>query len=141
MSDPARTLPILHRLAGIGVRLSIDDFGTGYSSLSYLRELPVHEVKIDKSFLHSDDNSKGNAAIVRAIVSMSQHLGLETVAEGVEDEAAERTLIAVGCTRLQGYHFARPMPAEGFRAWLSAHPHRVPPRPAARPAVPVPSPR
>jgi diguanylate cyclase (GGDEF)-like protein len=121
MSDPGRTLPLLHRLAAHGVRLSVDDFGTGYSSLSYLNDLPVHEVKIDKSFVLVDGESRRNDAIVRAIVSMSHHLGLETVAEGVEDASAERALAALGCTRLQGYHIARPMPAADFTQWMATH--------------------
>jgi len=120
MSDPGRTLPLLHRLAAHGVRLSVDDFGTGYSSLAYLNDLPVHEVKIDKSFLRTDGDNRSNDAIVRAIVSMSHHLGLETVAEGVEDAAAERALAALGCTKLQGFHIARPMPASDFNRWLAA---------------------
>jgi diguanylate cyclase (GGDEF)-like protein len=120
MSDPGRTLPLLHRLAAHGVRLSVDDFGTGYSSLSYLNDLPVHEVKIDKSFILVDGETRRNDAIVRAIVSMSHHLGLETVAEGVEDAAAERALAALGCTKLQGYYIARPMPAEDFTRWMAA---------------------
>src|SRR4051812_2671214 len=120
MSDPGRTLPLLHRLAAHGVRLSVDDFGTGYSSLSYLNDLPVHEVKIDKSFILVDGESRSNDPIVRAIVSMSHHLGLETVAEGVEDASAERALAALGCTRLQGYYIARPMPAEDFTRWMAA---------------------
>jgi diguanylate cyclase (GGDEF)-like protein len=121
MNDPGRTLPLLHRLEAHGVRLSVDDFGTGYSSLSYLNDLPVHEVKIDKSFiLRVDGDNRSNDPIVRAIVSMSHHLGLETVAEGVEDAAAERALAALGCTRLQGYHIARPMPAEDLPRWAAA---------------------
>ena len=132
MSDPERTLPVLHRLSGIGLRLSIDDFGTGYSSLSYLNELPVNEVKIDKSFLRPDADGRSNDTIVRTIVSMSQHLGLETVAEGVEDEAAERTLTQMGCTKLQGYYIARPMPAANFASWVKAR--RLPqPRTAVEP--------
>jgi diguanylate cyclase (GGDEF)-like protein len=126
MSDPERTLPVLHRLSGIGLRLSIDDFGTGYSSLSYLNELPVNEVKIDKSFLRPDADGRSNDTIVRTIVSMSQHLGLETVAEGVEDAEAERSLAQMGCTKLQGFHIARPMPAEDFADWFKA---RILPRP------------
>jgi diguanylate cyclase (GGDEF)-like protein len=121
MSDPGRTLPLLHRLAAHGIRLSVDDFGTGYSSLAYLNDLPVHEVKIDKSFLRAEgDNNHSNDAIVRAIVSMSHHLGLETVAEGVEDVGAERALAALGCTRLQGFYIARPMPVADFETWMRA---------------------
>jgi len=111
-------------LAAHGVRLSVDDFGTGYSSLAYLNDLPVHEVKIDKSFLRPDAEGRSNDAIVRTIVSMSEHLGLDTVAEGVEDEETARAVALVGCTRLQGYHIARPMPASAFPEWLAAH--RVP---------------
>jgi diguanylate cyclase len=117
---------VLHRLSGIGLRLSIDDFGTGYSSLSYLNELQVNEVKIDKSFLRPDADGRSNDTIVRTIVSMSQHLGLETVAEGVEDAEAERSLAQMGCTKLQGFHIARPMPAEDFADWFKA---RILPRP------------
>jgi EAL domain-containing protein (putative c-di-GMP-specific phosphodiesterase class I) len=120
MENQARSLDVLHQLRSLGVRLSIDDFGTGYSSLYQLRGLPVHEVKIDKSFILVDGESRSNDAIVRAIVSMSHHLGLETVAEGVEDAAAERALAALGCTKLQGYHIARPMPAEDFTRWMAA---------------------
>ena len=119
MSDPARTLPLLHSLAALGVRLSVDDFGTGYSSLSYLRDLPVHEVKIDKSFIMPMGGSTRDHAIVRAIVSLSQHLELETVAEGIEDAASAAALTMMGCTRLQGYHIARPMPGRDFLNWLT----------------------
>jgi diguanylate cyclase (GGDEF)-like protein len=119
MSDPARTLPVLHSIASLGVRLSVDDFGTGYSSLSYLRDLPVNEVKIDKSFIMPSGDSPRDDAIVKAIVSLSQHLDLETVAEGIEDEMAAEALAALGCTRLQGYHIARPMPGRDFLNWLA----------------------
>jgi diguanylate cyclase (GGDEF)-like protein len=117
MSDPGRTLPILHRLSSMGVRLSIDDFGTGYSSLSYLRQFPVDEIKIDKAFvgeLHSRDNS----AIAKAIVAIAEGLGLETVAEGVEDERTAAAVLELGCTRMQGYALARPMDAAALHRWL-----------------------
>jgi EAL domain-containing protein (putative c-di-GMP-specific phosphodiesterase class I) len=116
MSDPGRTLPILHRLAALGVRLSIDDFGTGYSSLSHLRQFPVHEIKIDRSFLSSSSND--NRAIVKAVIAIAEGLGVETVAEGVEDGEVAATVADMGCTRLQGYYIARPMPAEQLTAWL-----------------------
>ncbi len=117
MSDPGRTLPILHRLAALGVRLSIDDFGTGYSSLSYLRQFPVEEIKIDKSFvggLYSRDNS----AIVKAVVAIAEGLGVDTVAEGVEDAATAAEVAAMGCTRIQGYYIARPMEPTQLTKWL-----------------------
>ena len=119
MSDPARTLPVLHSIASLGVRLSVDDFGTGYSSLSYLRDLPVNEVKIDKSFIAPTGDLPRDDAIVKAIVSLSQHLDLETVAEGIEDGQAAEALAALGCTRLQGFHIARPMPGRDFLNWLT----------------------
>jgi diguanylate cyclase (GGDEF)-like protein len=119
MSDPARTLPVLHELAALGIRLSVDDFGTGYSSLSYLKDLPVHEVKIDKSFIATLGRSQRDDAIVRAVVSLAEHLGLDTVAEGIEDEHVRRRVAALGCTRLQGYHLGRPLPAREFLHWLT----------------------
>jgi diguanylate cyclase (GGDEF)-like protein len=118
MTDPARTLPVLHRLSSLGARLSVDDFGTGYSSLAYLQQLPVDEIKIDKSFVQEIDRAAGDAAIVRAIVGLAQSLGLETVAEGVEDAETATALIEMGCTRLQGFHISRPVPAADLSPWL-----------------------
>ena len=86
MADPTRAVALLHQLRDLGVRLSVDDFGTGYSSLSYLQRLPVQEVKIDRSFVTGLSTESENVAIVRAIVDLGRHLGLEVVAEGVEDE-------------------------------------------------------
>jgi diguanylate cyclase (GGDEF)-like protein len=120
MSDPGRTLPILHRLARLGVRLSIDDFGTGYSSLSYLRQFPVHEIKIDKSFVGHTD-AQDNRVIVKAIVGIAQSLGVQTVAEGVEDEKTKAWVSAIGCTRYQGWVLARPMSSEELVAWMAQH--------------------
>jgi diguanylate cyclase (GGDEF)-like protein len=123
MSDPSRTLPILHRLAALGVRLSIDDFGTGYSSLSHLRQFPVHEIKIDRSFLSS--LSTDNRSIVKAVIAIAEGLDVETVAEGVEDGEVAAAVAEMGCTRLQGYYIARPMPAEQLTTWLVGQ-HLVP---------------
>jgi len=118
IGDPARTQTVLERLYHLGVRLSIDDFGTGYASLSYLRELPVHEVKIDKSFVMGMGTDQDDEAIVRSVIDLGSHLGLVVVAEGVEDAATWNRLAAMGCTLVQGYHLARPMPDGDFRAWL-----------------------
>ena len=120
MSDPERTLPILHRLNRLGVRLSIDDFGTGYSSLSYLRQFPVHEIKIDKSFVMGLEH-QDNRAIVRAIVGVASSLGLETVAEGIENIETMQRIVELGCTRMQGFYFARPMDAGALARWLDSH--------------------
>ena len=110
MSDVGRTLPILHRLAGLGVRLSIDDFGTGYSSLAYLQQFPVHEIKIDKSFVMSLE-ANGNDTIAAAIISIANSLHVDAVAEGVETQAVATRLRAMGATRLQGYYVAPPLHA------------------------------
>jgi diguanylate cyclase (GGDEF)-like protein len=124
MTDPTRTLPVLHRLSALGARLSIDDFGTGYSSLAYLQQLPVDEVKIDKSFIRGVGDGPHDAAIVDAIVGLARSLGLETVAEGVEDADTAAALVRMGCTRLQGFHFSRPVPAAELIPWLSTRPAR-----------------
>ncbi|MDQ6650310.1 MAG: EAL domain-containing protein [Actinomycetota bacterium] len=118
MSDPDRTIGTLQGLAALGVRLSVDDFGTGYSSLSYLQRLPVHEVKIDKSFVMEMAGMADNDAIVRSIVDLGSNLGLDVVAEGVESAAAWGRLRDMGCRAVQGYHLARPMPAGDLPQWL-----------------------
>jgi EAL domain-containing protein (putative c-di-GMP-specific phosphodiesterase class I) len=121
MADPARAVALLHRLRDLGVRLSVDDFGTGYSSLSYLKRLPVHEVKIDRSFVTGLREGGEDVAIVRAIIDLGRHLGLEVVAEGVEDEETSRLLTTLGCDIVQGWHIARPMPTGELVPWLRTH--------------------
>ncbi len=111
MGDPARAAELLGELADQGVRLSIDDFGTGYSSLSSLRTLPVHELKIDRSFVRDMLTSPQDASIVRAIVDLGHTLGLTVVAEGVEDEPTARELSRLGCDLGQGYHLGMPTTA------------------------------
>jgi diguanylate cyclase (GGDEF)-like protein len=118
MGDPERTVAMLERLHALGVRISVDDFGTGYSSLSYLRRLPVGEVKIDRSFIVNLGSADNDTAIVRAVIDLGANLGLEVVAEGVEDEQSWRALAALGCAVGQGYHLSRPMPIEEFPLWL-----------------------
>ena len=119
MADPARAVALLHQLRDLGVRLSVDDFGTGYSSLSYLQRLPVQEVKIDRSFVTDLDTESENVAIVRAIVDLGRHLGLEVIAEGVEDEATWKLLASMNCDLVQGWHLARPMPTGELLGWLA----------------------
>jgi diguanylate cyclase (GGDEF)-like protein len=119
MTDPGAAVAVLHQLAGAGVRLSIDDFGTGYSSLAYLKRLPVDEVKLDKSFVLGMTTDLDDAAIVRSTVELARNLGLRMVAEGVEDQQTWNALAAMGCELAQGYHLARPMPAEEATAWLA----------------------
>jgi diguanylate cyclase (GGDEF)-like protein len=121
MADPVRAIALLHQLRGLGVRLSVDDFGTGYSSLSYLTRLPVHEVKIDRSFVIGLRDRTDESAIVRAIVDLGRHLGLQVVAEGVEDRETWDLLGQMGCDLVQGWHLARPMPLAELLPWLRAH--------------------
>jgi diguanylate cyclase (GGDEF)-like protein len=120
MADPTRAIALLQELRDHGVRLSVDDFGTGYSSLSYLKRLPVHEVKIDRSFVTGLRDNSDDVAIVRAIVDLGRHLGLEVVAEGVEDQETWDLLSSMGCHLVQGWHLGRAMPTEDFLPWLRA---------------------
>ncbi|TQN44219.1 diguanylate cyclase (GGDEF)-like protein [Blastococcus colisei] len=120
MADPARAQQILGRLADAGITLSIDDFGAGYTSLAHLKDLPIHQLKIDRSFVASMTTDRSDALIVRAVVELGHNLGLTTVAEGVEDEATWQRLRAAGCDLAQGYHLARPMPASELEGWYDA---------------------
>ncbi|HEX3590952.1 MAG TPA: EAL domain-containing protein [Pseudonocardiaceae bacterium] len=120
MSDPERALPVLRALHALGVVLAVDDFGTGYSSLAYLRQLPVDEVKIDKSFVLGMGSDLGDLAVVRSIVELGHSLGLTVVAEGVEEDAARDQLVEMGCHVAQGYLISRPLSEERLEAWLRA---------------------
>ena len=120
MADPQRALPVLRALHNLGVVLAVDDFGTGYSSLAYLRQLPVDEVKIDKSFVFGMGSDLGDLAVVRSIVELGHSLGLTVVAEGVEEDVARDQLAAMGCDVAQGYLISRPLSEERLEAWLQA---------------------
>jgi EAL domain-containing protein (putative c-di-GMP-specific phosphodiesterase class I) len=120
LGDIERVLPTLYRLRDVGVRMSVDDFGTGASSLSYLRQWPVHEVKIDDSFVQGMATDSGDLAIVRAVISLAREFGLTVVAEGVESELTLDLLKDMGCEIGQGYLFSRPLPYERLEAWFSA---------------------
>lgn len=120
MENPDITLPILRELNSIGVELSVDDFGTGYSSLAYLRRLPIHEIKIDRSFVQGMVTDLGDLAIVRAIIELGHSLGLRVVAEGVEEEAGRDALRSMRCDAMQGFLLARPLAIDRFESWLSS---------------------
>ena len=122
MADVTRTRAILVRLAALGVRLSVDDFGTGYSSLAYLSRLPVAEIKIDRSFVQQMGAEEADAAIVRSTIDLGHSLGLQVVAEGVEDRETWDALALLGCDLAQGYYLSRPMPAEEVEQWLRTGP-------------------
>jgi diguanylate cyclase (GGDEF)-like protein/PAS domain S-box-containing protein len=123
--DTENILATVRRMKLLGVMLSIDDFGTGYSSLSYLKRFSVDKLKIDQSFIRDLATDPDDAAIVRAVVQMARSLGLRTIAEGVEHEKILNYLRIYHCDEAQGYHIARPMPAEAMTALLVAEQKRA----------------
>jgi diguanylate cyclase (GGDEF)-like protein/PAS domain S-box-containing protein len=128
MADPDRAMQVVQQLHDLGVHLSIDDFGTGYSSMAYLKNLPVHELKIDRSFVSNMTTNERDAVIVRSTVELGRNLGLHVIAEGVEDSATWTELDAVGCHAIQGYYVSRPVTPNGFQEWLD---RQATPAPAA----------
>jgi diguanylate cyclase (GGDEF)-like protein len=114
MQDTNRSIEMLDGIVKLGVRVSVDDFGTGYSSLSYLRRLPLHTLKIDRSFIRDIESSRDDAEIVRAIVSLAHSLELEVIAEGIETGAQFDFVRALGCEQYQGFHCSAPLPAADF---------------------------
>ncbi len=111
MNDAGDAIRIMRALKELGVRISIDDFGTGFSSLAYLKDFPVDALKIDRSFVHDVNRNSRSASITCAVIDLGARLGLEVVAEGVETEEQRRFLLEHGCREMQGFLFARPMPA------------------------------
>ena len=122
VADPERATLVLERLSGMGVRLAVDDFGTGYSSLAYLKRLPIDEIKIDRSFVTNMTSSKDDAVIVRSTIDLGRNLGLDVVAEGVEDAEVWACLERLGCDVAQGYYMSRPIPAGELTSWLEGLP-------------------
>jgi len=120
MEDPQLAQAHLAELAAFGVKLSIDDYGAGQASLAYLKSLPVHELKIDQTFIRSLGTSPKDAAIVRSTIALGHALGLAVVAEGIETDADLAWLRDAGCDVAQGYFIARPMPAHAFANWIAA---------------------
>ncbi|MGY1811756.1 putative bifunctional diguanylate cyclase/phosphodiesterase [Blastococcus sp. SYSU D00820] len=120
VDDSVRSSTVLADLHALGLRLSMDDFGTGYSSLSQLRQLPIDEVKIDKSFVLGMSTSQGESFIARSIIELAHNLGLRVVAEGVEDELTRNALADMGCDKLQGFLVSRPLPDDRLESWLLA---------------------
>jgi EAL domain-containing protein (putative c-di-GMP-specific phosphodiesterase class I) len=118
MSDPERASATVRELSELGVRLAVDDFGTGHSSLANLRMLPVHELKIDRSFVTPMLSDESDMVIVRSTVDLGHALGLRVIAEGVEDPETLERLAALGCDRAQGHYFSQPVPAEEFISWI-----------------------
>lgn len=119
LKKPRRSLDFLRCLTALGVRIALDDFGTGFSSLAYLTKMPVSELKIDRSFIQELCYNHKDQVVVETILSMCKGLGVEVVAEGVEDEATQLKLKAMGCDRLQGYYLAKPLMGVDFLECLA----------------------
>jgi len=119
MTDPARAQQLLEQLSTLGMGISIDDFGAGYTSLGQLKNLPVSELKIDRSFVMTMTEDPSNALIVRSVVDLGRNLGFTLVAEGVETEQILTALAGIGCDVAQGYHLSRPITAAAFDTWCA----------------------
>lgn len=117
LDDIEFTINQLIELSKLGIQFSIDDFGTGYSSLAYLKRLPIHEIKIDKSFIHNIENDRADEMIVRTIINLADNFQLSVIAEGVEKKAQVKKLKELGCHQFQGYFFSKPLSNEDFIAF------------------------
>jgi EAL domain-containing protein (putative c-di-GMP-specific phosphodiesterase class I) len=118
MDNAEKTIETFHSLRDLGFKLSIDDFGTGYSSLGYLKRFPVNTIKIDQSFVREVTSDAGDAAIVKAIITLAKNLKMSVIAEGVETKEQMEFLYAFGCTEMQGFYFGRPVPVEDITQLL-----------------------
>jgi len=117
MLNPKLAASVLTMLSNMGLKVAIDDFGTGYSSLAYLKNLPVHELKIDRSFVMNIVTDKSDISIVKSTIELAHNLGLSVVAEGVEDQESWDILDSLGCDVIQGYYISRPLPVKDFEPW------------------------
>jgi len=118
MKNPKQTILTLQRISRLGIGIAIDDFGTGYSSLSYLKRLPINRLKIDRSFIKDIPEDEEDMSISIAIIALAKSLKLDVIAEGVETEEQKEFLLENGCEHIQGYLFAKPMPADQIRNML-----------------------
>jgi diguanylate cyclase (GGDEF)-like protein len=120
MSDTLQAKKVIADLERLGIQIAIDDFGTGYSSLVYLRQLPLSEIKIDKSFVMTLCQNNNDTVIVQSIIGLAHNLGFKVVAEGVEDQCTQDKLKQLNCDLIQGYFLSKPQPAEQLTEWLQA---------------------
>jgi diguanylate cyclase (GGDEF)-like protein len=125
MSDPERAQGVLHRLNKMGLSISIDDYGTGFSSLAYLKQLPVKNIKIDKSFVTEMSMDENDAVIVRSTIDLAHNLGFRVTAEGVENEDTLHLLEILGCDMVQGYYFTQPLSGSQIVEWLAENQRQV----------------
>jgi len=121
MANPLRAAELLAKLDELGIQLSVDDYGTGFSSLAYLKQLPVDELKIDRSFVSGMSHHDSDITIVRSTIDLAHNLGLQVVAEGAEDEKTIDQLRAWGCDRVQGYYYTYPLPLDELQRWLESY--------------------
>ena len=119
MKNPKRAITILEQLNSLGILIAVDDFGTGYSSLAYLKHLPISELKIDRAFIMDISEDEDDKAIVNAIIAIAKSLKLDLIAEGVETDEQKEFLLSQGCNKIQGYLYARPMPADKIDKMLT----------------------
>jgi len=119
MKDPEKAVSLLQEISELGIEIAVDDFGTGYSSLTYLKRLPVDKLKIDRAFINELPHDDEDIAIVRAIIALSKSLNLSVIAEGVENQQQVDFLISENCEEIQGFFFAKPMPADKIEALLT----------------------
>src|SRR5262249_55862247 len=117
-----RARELLQDIRDYGVQISIDDYGTGFSSLAYLRDLPVDELKLDRSFVSAVRTDERSRIVVASTIQMARALGMRTVAEGGGDVGPAADLVTMGVTALQGYYISRPMPASDVAGWVAKWP-------------------
>jgi EAL domain-containing protein (putative c-di-GMP-specific phosphodiesterase class I) len=120
IDDFSRAQAILRRLKTLGVKIAMDDFGTGYSSLSYLQSFPFDKIKVDRSFVSDLETNNNNAAIVRAVITLTKSLKLPVLAEGVETEAQRLILSREGCDQIQGYLIGKPLPIQNYETIVNS---------------------
>lgn len=119
MKSLEHTIPNMVRLSEMGIGISIDDFGTGYSSLNYLKKLPIHKLKIDRSFVQDIATDSDDRTIISAVTAMTKKMKLRVIVEGVETEEQLEFLKSVGCQEMQGFLFSKPLPAEEFKELIT----------------------
>ncbi|MCD8477543.1 MAG: EAL domain-containing protein [Sulfurospirillum sp.] len=120
IEDLQYILPLLHKIRAMGIEISMDDFGTGYSSLSMLRQLPINELKIDKSFVDAIAYDITSAKMVQNIITIGKNLNMHVLAEGVETKEQKEILSTFGCDRFQGYYFSKPLLKEDLLHFLQS---------------------
>jgi EAL domain-containing protein (putative c-di-GMP-specific phosphodiesterase class I) len=119
LENPKKTIALLYKLSQQGFAIAIDDFGTGYSSLEYLNSMPIGKLKIDRAFIVDLDKKEKSAVLVKVIIAMAKNLDLEILAEGVEREEEAETLVALGCNKIQGYLYSKPLSAKDLEIYIA----------------------